>query len=221
MSIDNEYESTREEMTALDNMQDYMRLVFSSIKELSLMLDDWFENRIDSIDEHLGKITELERKAEEFKRSLLDNLSEAETMLHREDFMRLVMIIDEIVDTTEGTGYRIKSVSDWELDDITKGHLQDMMNSIIEIMTTLKNVIFILTQNAEQAIKETEHVSDIEREIDNYRRKLINHLYMLDLDFRLILKMRDLINHIEEIADKTERVADSARIIGVGRRGFR
>ncbi|MHA1300548.1 MAG: DUF47 domain-containing protein [Candidatus Helarchaeota archaeon] len=220
MALNNEYDNARQEMKALDNMQDYMRIVFSAIKELSVMLDEWFGKKTKSLDKKLSKLTELESKAEDLKRIILDELSEAEAMLHREDFMRLVMSIDEIVDVTEGTGYRIKSVSDWEPDPRTREILQEMMNKVIEIMNSLKTVLFILTQNAEQAIKGTEKISSIERDIDNIRRKLIDHIYSLDLDFKLVLKMRDLINHIEELADLTERVADSARIIGVARRGF-
>ena len=221
MSINNEYEMTRQEIKALDDMQDYMRLVFSAIKELSLMVDDWADNKINSLKGHLDKITELESKAEDSKRILLDKLSEAEGMLHREELMRLVMSIDEIVDVTEGTGYRITSISDWKIETKTKDLLQKMMNQVIEIMSTLKTVIFILTQNAEKAIKETENVSKIEREIDKTRRKIMDHVYSLNLDFRMVLKMRDLVNHMEEIADLTEGVADAARILGVSRRGFR
>ncbi len=220
MSINNEYETTRQEMKALDDMQDFMRLVFSTIKELGLMLDDWVDKKADSLDKRLKKLTELESKAEDLKRTILDKLSEAEGLLHRGDLMNLVMRIDEIVDMAEGAGYRIKSVSDWKMDSETKDLLQNMMAKVLEIMNTLKKVIFILTQNAEKAIKETENISKIERIIDRCRRKLMDHLYSLDLDFRITLKMRDLINRIEEIADLAEGVADSARIIGVTRRGF-
>ncbi|MFX0133867.1 MAG: DUF47 domain-containing protein [Candidatus Hodarchaeota archaeon] len=220
MSINNEFEMTRQEMRALDDMQDYMRIVFSTIKELGLMLDDWIDKKTDSLDKHLSKITELESKAENLKRILLDKLSESEGLLHRGDLMRLVMKIDEIVDMAEGAGYRIKSVSDWKMDSQTKKLLHDMMAKVIEIMNTLKKVIFILTQNAEKAIKETENIGKIERVIDKCRRNLMDHLYSLDLDFRITLRMRDLINRIEEIADLVEGVADSARIIGVTRRGF-
>jgi len=221
MSIDNEYENARQEMNALDNLQDYMRIVFSAIKELSVMLDEWFTGKTESLDKRLEKLTELESKAEELKRIILDKISEAEAMMHREDLMRLVMSVDEIVDVTEGTGYRLKAVSNWNPAPEAKKILQEMMNKVIEIMSSLKTVIFILTQNAEQAIKGTEKISSIERDIDKIRRRIIDHVYSLDLDFRLVLRIRDLVNHIEEIADLTERVADSARIIGVARRGFK
>ncbi|NVM05001.1 MAG: DUF47 family protein [Candidatus Helarchaeota archaeon] len=220
MSINNELETAKQELRVLDEMQDYMRLVFSTIKELGLMLDDWIAKKTDSLNKRLKKITELESKAEDLKRIILDKLSEAEGLLHRGDLMRLVMKIDEIVDVAEGAGYRIKSVSNWKMDSRTKDLLLDMMSKVTEIMNTLKKVMFILTQNAQKAIKETEYVSKIEREIDQCRRKLMDHLYSLDLDFRITLRMRDLINRIEEIADLTEGVADAARIIGVTRRGF-
>jgi len=131
----------------------------------------------------------------------------------------LILSISNIVDEIGGTGYRIKFISDWKCDSKMQKMLTVINEKIIELVKALKDIIFQLSKNTSAAIKKIDVVSEKEREIDLLRRELMEYAYSLDLDFKVILKLRDLINHYENIADNCEIAGDLCRIIAVARRG--
>jgi predicted phosphate transport protein (TIGR00153 family) len=212
-------EDTRKEMKALDMLQDHLREVLSAIKELRNSIDVWIEGKPDEIESHVKSLQEIESKANTIKWKILNELSQAETMLHREDFMRLVMTIDEIVDYAEGTAYRVGILKAWKPDEKSISFIREMMDKLFQMMMTLRESIFVLTQNSEKSMNIAQNIYDIEREIDNLERNMTKHIYSLNIDHRILLQVLNFIDHLEEMADIAENVTDAIRIIAVARKG--
>ncbi|HUX99694.1 MAG TPA: DUF47 family protein [Candidatus Deferrimicrobium sp.] len=213
-------EDTRKEMKALDMLQDHLREVLASIKELRNAIDVWTEGKTESIEPHVEKLQEIENKANTIKWKILNELSQAETMLHREDFMRLVMTIDEIVDYAEGTGHRVGILKSWKPDEKSINFIKEIMDKLFQMMMTLRESIFVLTQNSENSITIAQNIYDMEREIDKLERNMTKHIYSLNIDHKILLQALSFIDHLEEMADITEKVTDAIRIIAVARKGF-
>jgi predicted phosphate transport protein (TIGR00153 family) len=213
-------EDTRKEMKALDMLQDHLREVLSAIKELRNSIDVWIEGKPDEIESHVKSLQEIESKANTIKWKILNELSQAETMLHREDFMRLVMTIDEIVDYAEGTAYRVGILKAWKPDEKSISFIREMMDKLFQMMMTLRESIFVLTQNSEKSMNIAQNIYDIEREIDNLERNMTKHIYSLNIDHRILLQVLNFIDHLEDMADIAENVTDAIRIIAVARKGI-
>ncbi len=211
---------SRQEMKALDILQDHLRQVLASIKELRGLFDDWIEKKVDTIDPHIEELGKIEDQANKIKWKILDELSSAETMLHREDFMHLVMTIDEIVDHVEGTGHRFGYLRDWQPDKQSITYIEEMFDALFKMMMTLRESIFVLTQNSENSIKIAREMYELERSIDKIHRNMIEHVYSLDLDHKTLSLVVRVVDHLEDMADIGEAVTDAIRIIAVARKGY-
>ena len=76
------------EMKTLDALQDHLRCVLDSIKELRSLIENWLKGNKASIKIQIEKLQTIEDQANKIKWKLLDDVSEAETMLHQQDYMR-------------------------------------------------------------------------------------------------------------------------------------
>jgi len=219
MSIEFTKQISKSETRVLDDLIDYLRGINGSTRTLHEILQLWFSEKPAEIEGKLSELLTMEKQSNELKTHLLNRISTQDLSFRRGDFMRLILSISNIVDEIGGTGYRIKFISDWKCDAKLQKMLTVINEKIIELVKALKDIIFELSKNTSAAIKKIDLVSEKEREIDLIRRELMEYAYSLDLDFRKILKLRDLINHYENIADNCEVAGDLCRIIAVARRG--
>lgn len=210
---------SRQEMKALDILQDHLRQVLASIKELRGLVDDWFDGKSKNIEAHIEQLEKIENQADTIKWKILDELSGADTMLHREDFMRLVITIDEIVDYAEGTGHRVAFLSGWQPDQESISFIREMMDALFKMMMTLRESIFVLTQNSENSMNIAREIYDLERNIDKLHRNMTNHIYSIEIDHKTLSLALGFIDHLEDMADIGEKVTDAIRIIAVARKG--
>ena len=60
-------------------------------------------------------------------------------------------------------------------------------------------------------------VDAAERAVDEGHRRFLQALYRSDLDILVLLRLKDLTQHLEEIADAAEDAADAIHIIAVAR----
>ena len=211
---------THKEIKALDALQDHLRYVLNAIKELRSLIEDWIEGTTKNIETHIEKLENIEDQANKIKWKILDELSEAETMLHREDFMRLVMAIDEIVDYAEGTGHRVAILSTWQPDTKSISYIREIMDALSKMILTLRESVFVLTQSTDKSVEIARKIYEIERSIDKLHRNMIKHVFSLDIDVKMLYLASNFIDHLEEMADIVESVTDAIRIIAVARKGY-
>ena len=207
------------EMKTLDTLQDHLRYVLDSVKELRNLIENWLKGNKASIKIHIEKLQTIEDQANKIKWKLLDEISEAETMLHQQDYMRLILTIDEIVDYAEGTGHRVTMLEAWQPDPTSASFIRDMMDALFKMISTLREVIFVLTQNTEKSQKISRTIYDIERDIDRLHRGMLKHVFSLNLDYKTLYVAANFTDHLEQMADIVENVMDAIRIIAVARRG--
>ena len=77
--------------------------------------------------------------------------------------------------------------------------------------------ILLLSQNSSRAIELAMEVDAAERAVDEGHRRILQELYKSNLDILVLLRLKDLTQHLEEIADAAEDAADAIRIIAVAR----
>jgi len=60
-------------------------------------------------------------------------------------------------------------------------------------------------------------VDAAERDADSAHRNFTQFLYKSNFDIKVLLRLKDLGQHLEEIADAAEDAADAVRIIAIAR----
>jgi predicted phosphate transport protein (TIGR00153 family) len=216
LSIIDSYGSSSEQK-ALDIAQDHCRKIVSAVKELSLLYDDWVEGDYKGAEERLNRVSRIEGEANKLKHELLEQLSKATTMVNREDLMRLALVVDEIADVAEGTGFRILDIQDWEPDANFKKEMQSLVEKLISATEKLRLSIFMLSQNPSKSLEFADEVDAIEKDADLIQRRVGHSLYASKLEPKTLIMLKELIAHFEEMADTAERAADAIRIVAMAR----
>ena len=78
----------------------------------------------------------------------------------------------------------------------------------------LKKTIKSLRDKPEDVFANTTKIHETENQIDEVSREFLNYIYDdKDLDIRLLLKIRDSIIVLEELADRIHDIADVIRVL--------
>jgi len=78
----------------------------------------------------------------------------------------------------------------------------------------LKSTIKSLRDKPDVVFDRTTLIHEIENDIDKIYREFLNHLYdNEDLEIRKLLRIRDSINMLEQLADRIHDIADLIRIL--------
>ena len=204
----------------LDICQDHVRKILEGVRELSNMVFDFASgSNSQSMDDHLSQIKRLKEEATEQKRILLNELAEAGMLLiNREDFLRLIVQIDEIVDFCEGAAYRLCTLAKRKIKmkkDILDS-LSNLSKNVLKTVTNLRETILSLTYSRSKAIEMAKSVEIAEYVVDEIFRDLEMKIIDAKLDLGTTLLLRDLAQSLEDIADKAEDATDSTRVLALG-----
>lgn len=207
----------RAENKAIAIAQDHAGVVSQAAKALRVMIEDWLEGRKDNLRNHFNKLGKLERDADRIKRELLDELSISETMLRRSDFFRLAMKTDDIADLCEATAWDLTGLENYQPEGKIRKQIEGLLNSIDTAVYNMRQAILFLEQNSDKAVELAMAVDEAEREADAVHRQFLQSLYSSTIDIKILLRLKDLTQHLEEIADAAEDAADAVRIIAIAR----
>ena len=204
----------------LDICQDHVRKVLDAVREISSMISDFASGSNSEIMEtHLTQIKRLKEDATEQKRILLNELAEKGMLLiNREDFFRLIIQIDEIVDICEGAAYRISTITRKKIKvskDISES-LSNLSKNVLKTMQNLRETILALAYSRSKAIEMAKSVEVAEYAVDEIFREVEMKIIDAKMDIGTTLLLRDLAQFLEDIADKAEDSIDSTRVLALG-----
>ncbi len=103
---------------------------------------------------------------------------------------------------------------DSKIDNQIKKRYQKLLNKIIKMIDILKLAIKNLLDNPNEVFKNTTSIHEIENEIDLTFREFSNYLYGNDsIEIIKLLRIRDSIMILEDLADRVHDIADEVRIL--------
>jgi len=199
--------------------QDHIRKVVEAVRELTNMVFDLSEGNLKNMDDHFVEIKKLKTEASEHRQTLLNELAEVGMLLlNREDFLRLIVQLGEIVDYCEGAAYRINYIVSKKLNvsDGIKTSLLNLSKNVLKTVSNLRETIFALNYGSSRIISLAKNVEIAECIIDEIFREMEVKIIDANMDLGTTLILRDLVNFLEDIADKAEDASDSTRILALG-----
>ncbi len=216
MVLDNGRYMSSELANITKMLEEHMRAAMSANKMIRTAMIDWLEEGklIDSAE--LEKITKLEEKGDEIKRAILDELSKANSLMQREDLLRLVNYNDKLLDGAEIALYHLAAVVPaWSPDGGLKEKLDHFCKLFIDQITHQREAVRFLSLNIEESIKKADEICRLEKEIDIVQREIVSILYSLDVELPILLRFRDFINMMEEISNFSEDAANTIRSLSL------
>ncbi|MCP4761646.1 MAG: DUF47 family protein [archaeon] len=200
----------------VDNLRainDHVRYIDIAIRELTKCIYFWIDGKSNKeMEPAIAKVSQAEADANKIKIKLMKRISEGKTSLHRSDFLRLVLKMDQIPDYIEGGAIRILYLKKCPSKDLGD-KIKPLCEAIIKMSTVFKKTIKSIIENPEKTIKYCDEIDQCEEEVDEIFREIEGYLFNTDLEIRFMLQLRNVLSKIEEAADWCHDTADHIRIL--------
>ena len=197
-------------------LEEHFRIAMSAIRIMMNGLTEWLDsNKAIDLTE-LKKITEMEEKGDELKRQILIELAKANSLMQREDLLRLVHYNDKLVDGAEIAAYHLAAtIGPWTPTGDLKTKIGEVGSAVLEIVTQQKEDVRFLSINMETSMKKADEICIIEKKIDVLMREIFSMLYHADIEVGTLLRFRDFLNMMEDMANFSEDAAITIRSLSL------
>ncbi|MGQ9506576.1 MAG: DUF47 domain-containing protein [Candidatus Bathycorpusculaceae bacterium] len=201
---------------ALNVCQDHLRKVLDLTRKVPQMMDCFVKNEKERAKQLFNEIRSGEDEVDNARRLVSQELAEiGAILLSREDFLRFTNLTSEIADFSEGIAFRLVEIMEhnWNVPMDIKRDLLKLSETVLEAVLKLRETAMVLTYGSSKAMEKAKEVEVAERTVDELYRELEIKLLNSKLDFPALILLRDVLQLLEDSADKAEDAADAARIL--------
>jgi predicted phosphate transport protein (TIGR00153 family) len=127
------------------------------------------------------------------------------------------MRTDDIADLCEAAAWDLSGLEEFQPDAKTREYFTVLLDPLSDAVYKMRQAIMFLEQNSDKAVDLAMQVDLAERDADAAHRSFTQFLYRSNFEVTVLLRLKDLGQHLEEIADAAEDAADAVRIIAIAR----
>lgn len=192
-------------------LQDEINRILNASRELAEMPKLMVKKDKVGIKEALVQIADIEEEVETLRRKITREVADVGGLLmNRENLLNTAYTMDEIAGYITGIAFKMSNIKPVTLKTANLGDdLSALVDLVVDEVYKLNEVIRSLSTNTASAIEHAQEAQAIERKIDTmYRDITIKILDEISNTKEMIL-MKDVIEGIEEMADKCQHVSDS------------
>ena len=196
---------------ALAVLQDEINRILNAGRVLSTLPNMLVKKDKAGIKTALEQIDAIEAEVENLRRKITRDVSDVGGLiLNRDNLLNTAYTMDEIGGYITGISFKLANI---KVSTIKTSHLDKDLTELIELVVDqiykLNEIIRSLNVDSGKSIEIAQETQKIEREIDTkYRIMTITVLNEIT-DTKELLLMKDVIELIEEMADKCQEVSDS------------
>ena len=136
-------------------------------------------------------------------------------LIAREDFLRFTNLSSEIADFSEGIAYYLVEIMEhnWVISPDVKKDLLKLSLAVLDAVLKLRETMMVLNYGSQKTLERAKDVEIAERIVDDQYRALTIKVLSGKLDVPVLLLLRDVLQLLENTADKAEDAADAARML--------
>ena len=201
---------------ALNVCQDHLRKVLDLTRKVPQMIGCFIENNREKARQLFTEIRSGEDEVDKARRLVSQELAEiGAILLSREDFLRFTNLTSEIADFSEGIAFRLVEIMghNWNVPMDIKKDLLKLSEAVLDTVLRLSETMMVLTYGSAKTMEKAKDVEVAERIVDELYRELEIKLLDSKLEFPALILLRDVLQLLEDSADKAEDAADAARIV--------
>jgi len=196
---------------ALAVLQDEINRILNAGRVLSTLPNMLVKKDKTGIKSALEQIDAIEAEVENLRRKITRDVSDVGGLiLNRDNLLNTAYTMDEIGGYITGISFKLANI---KVSTIKTSHLDKDLTELIELVVDqiykLNEIIRSLNVDSHKSVELAQETQKIERDIDTkYRIMTITVLNEIT-DTKELLLMKDVIELIEEMADKCQEVSDS------------
>jgi len=195
---------------------EHSRIIYSVLSDMGVFYNRWVENyekHKSSLEKKKSKMQLSEEDADGIKIQLIQNFSESGAGLG--EFVALILQMDNVINyPLEFVDMLPKIKMDVKSNKEIITRYEKLINKTIEMANVLKSTVKSLRDKPDVVFNNTTKIHEIENEIDTIYRQFLEYLYSdEELDIRVLLRLRDSIVLLEQLADRIHDIADRIRVL--------
>ena len=196
---------------AIAVLQDEINRILNASRELSSLPELLVKKNKTDVKAKLEQISSLEDEVENLRRKITRDVADVGGLImNRENILNTAYTMDEIAGYITGIAFKLSNI---KVKTLTTENFDKELTELIELVVDqvykLNEIIRSLNTDSTKSVEFAQETQKIEREIDiKYRNMSIKALDTISNTKELLL-MKDIIEGIEEIADKCQEVSDS------------
>ena len=196
---------------ALAVLQDEINRILNASRVLSTIPKMMLSKDKTGIKSALEQISSIEEEVENLRRKITRDVADVGGLiLNRDNILNTAYTMDEIGGYITGISFKLSNMKSTTIktSQLDKD-LTELIELVVDEIYKLNEIIRSLNVDAGKAIELAQETQKIERDIDTkYRVMSITALNEIS-DTKELLLMKDVIESIEEMADKCQEVSDS------------
>ena len=196
---------------AIAVLQDEINRILNSVRGLAMLPGLLVKKDKAGINDTMEQISNIEEEVENLRRKITRDVADVGGLiLNRENILNTAYAMDEIAGYITGIAFKLVNI---KVSTLKNGKREEELTELIELTVDeiykLNEIIRTLSTDSTKAIDIAQETQKIEREIDIKYRKLTIKVLDDITDTKELLLMKDIIEGIEEMADKCQEVSDS------------
>ena len=201
---------------ALTACQDNLRKVVDVTRKIPQLVEQFSTGDKEQARKLFSEIRQGEEEVLKARRMVSQELAEIGAILiSREDFLRFTNLSSEIADFSEGIAYYLIEIIEhnWKVPDDIRRDLLKLSEAVFEAVLKLRETMMVLSYGSAKTLEKAKDVEIAERTVDDLYRELSIKVLSSKLDLPVLLLLRDILQLLENSADKAEDAADIVRVL--------
>jgi len=196
---------------AIAVLQDEINRILNAARSLAILPELITKKNKTEIKNTLEQIVSIEEEVETLRRKITRDVADVGGLIiNRENLLNTAYTMDEIAGYITGISFKLSNIKPATLKNAQfDKDFTELIELVVDEVYKLNEIIRSLNTNASNSIDLAQETQKIERAIDiKYRQITIKILNEVTSTKEIIL-MKDVIEGIEEMADKCQEVSDS------------
>ena len=201
---------------ALNACQDNLRKVVDVSRKIPQLVEYFASGDKENARKLVSEIRTGGEEVIKARRMVSQELAEIGAILiAREDFLRFTNLSSEIADFSEGIAYYLVEIMEhnWVISPDIKKDLLKLSLAVLDSVLKLRETMMVLNYGSQKTQERAKDVEIAERIVDDQYRALTIKVLSGKLDVPVLLLLRDVLQLLENSADKAEDAADAARML--------
>jgi predicted phosphate transport protein (TIGR00153 family) len=205
----------------LDFVMEHSKKLWNSYRYLEEMMELYLKNRTNKrIKELAEEIKKVEKEGNDVKLRIFDYLARVgEALMYREDWMRLILNLDGLLDYVDSISYRLSIAASkkWYLTPEVAEEFRKLLLLINMMFDKLKQALSLLSTDALKVLELCNELEDLEGEVDERHRELNLVLLESNISFSAFMVLYEVLERLETLADLAVKTGDNLRLIAMHR----
>jgi predicted phosphate transport protein (TIGR00153 family) len=196
--------------------------VVETVEAMKWVVHAFCNDDFNALEEHYKQAFDSERAADDVKHRILRDVSTGPLHpIDREEVIRLVLTADDIAENAKSGARKLRFASTTGLTDQINAGLREMADLCVEIAQSMRTAFETLNEGPKAAIEAASLVEILEESIDEFRLALLKNILSCKEPVASIrslgpwLMLLNAIENMEDVADRSEDVADVIRSIAI------